>query len=260
MENETEKKKALILVVDDQPLNQQLFSLILSKMDYPVIYADNGQEALAKALAQGVDFIFMDILMPGMNGYEATENLRKKGFKKPIIAVTASDQSDEQERCLKAGFNDLLIKPFKKTDIEKTLEKWINAPGISSGSGDEESDASSLEKSIIFDPTVMLGNFMNNEEVVLPLLSRFIERTYNQIQNFPTLESVGDWKSARYDTHMIKGAALTMGGPELGKAAARLESACINADVEEIKTAFPLLCEAFNIYKEEAEKFIQFHK
>jgi HPt (histidine-containing phosphotransfer) domain-containing protein len=62
--------------------------------------------------------------MPRMTGYEATESLRKKGFTKPIIAVTASALSDEREHCLSVGMNDILIKPFKRPDLEKILDKW----------------------------------------------------------------------------------------------------------------------------------------
>ena len=107
-----------ILIVDDQPLIQNHFSLILDKLGYSSIIADDGLEAFEKTELHKVDLIFMDLQMPIMNGYEAAENLRKRNFKKPIIAVTASDYSEEKEKCIRAGFDDIMIKPVKKIDIE----------------------------------------------------------------------------------------------------------------------------------------------
>ncbi|MDR2094618.1 MAG: response regulator [Treponema sp.] len=118
--------KPLILMAEDHPVNRQLFSLILDKLGYPVVLASDGIEALEKVEHNPVSLIFMDIQMPLMNGYEAVGELRRRGYRQPIIAVTASTLAEEQEQCLKAGFNDVLIKPFKRSDLEQMLVKWGN--------------------------------------------------------------------------------------------------------------------------------------
>jgi CheY-like chemotaxis protein len=64
-----------------------------------------------------------------MNGYEAAQQLRERGFTNPIIAVTASALPDELAQCLKAGINDILLKPFKRPDIEDLFHKWLPSPG-----------------------------------------------------------------------------------------------------------------------------------
>jgi signal transduction histidine kinase/CheY-like chemotaxis protein/HPt (histidine-containing phosphotransfer) domain-containing protein len=117
--------KPLVLIAEDHPVNQKLFAMIVEKLGFPCIVAGDGQDALEKALTHPVSLVFMDIQMPRMNGYEATGHLRKQGFKNPIIAVTASAFADEREHCLSIGIDDILIKPFKKPDIEKTLFKWL---------------------------------------------------------------------------------------------------------------------------------------
>jgi CheY-like chemotaxis protein len=71
----------------------------------------------------------MDIQMPRMNGYEAAQQLREWGFTNPIIAVTASALPDELAQCLKAGINDVLLKPFKRSDVEDLFHKWLPSPG-----------------------------------------------------------------------------------------------------------------------------------
>ncbi|MCL2070220.1 MAG: response regulator [Treponema sp.] len=249
----------MILIADDQAVNQMALSIILDKLNYPSILAEDGEDALEKAILHDVDMIFMDIQMPRMTGYEAAENLRKRGFKKPIIAVTASELSEERENCLKAGINDIIIKPFKRNDIEGMLKKWLPAwhppeqvENITQSTAESQSDTA-----IVFDAAGMLENFLNEVGVVLPLISRFIERTHTQIEDMPNLENAENWEEARRLAHMIKGAALTMGGAELGKTAARLELAYKNVDKDEINAAFPPFKEAFDRYKKEAESFIQ---
>jgi CheY-like chemotaxis protein len=120
--------KALVLVVEDHPINQKLLALILKKLGYAFISAEDGLEALDKAGSFPVDLVLMDIQMPRMNGYEAAQKLRERGYTRPIIAVTASALPDEEAQCLKAGINDILLKPFKGSDIEALLRKWIPPP------------------------------------------------------------------------------------------------------------------------------------
>jgi HPt (histidine-containing phosphotransfer) domain-containing protein len=116
----------------------------------------------------------------------------------------------------------------------------------------EEPEHSLSTKSGGFDAAAMLNNFMNNEKAVLPLLAFFMERTQKQITSFPVLKNAGDWETIKRDAHMIRGSALTMGGEELGMAAARLEG-----DRHDFDTAYPVLCKAFDSYKQEAEAFLQ---
>jgi CheY-like chemotaxis protein len=244
----------MILVVDDQLVNRQLFSIFLNKLGYPMLSAGDGQDALDKAKASNVDFVFMDLQMPRMNGYEAARNLREGGFKKPIIAVTASDQPDERDQCVKAGINDILIKPFKQVDVEKMLQKWIDGLQVSASAN--RGGVSPAGEDGIFDTTLIMENFSNDCDAAASILSIFLSRTQNQIENFPNLEKAGDWDSARRDAHSIKGSSGSLGGARLREAAARLENACKSDSKDEVKTAFPLLCEAFARYKGKAEEFI----
>jgi histidinol-phosphatase (PHP family) len=201
---------------------------------------------------------FFDIMMPKMNGFEAAGNLRSLGYKLPIIAVTATFLPEDEEKCKESGINDVLTKPIKFSEIKMTLEKWL-IPGKEPRAFDlvpAGPAASTVSGPEIFNAEEMLSAFLNETEVVLPLLSRFIERTGSQLGNFPVLKAAGEWTTARRYAHTIKGAAFTMGSAELGKAASALEKACINASAEEAETAYPHVLETFEEYKQEAEKFI----
>ena len=256
----TGQGKPLVLIAEDHLVNQKLFAIILDKLGYRSILADDGRDALEKAFANPVDLIFMDIQMPGMTGYEAAEIIRSRGFKKPIIAVTASVLSDELDLCLKKGMDDILLKPFMKADIEKMLQKWMNRkenPFISAEDGKETPSQTSAENTAVFDADYMLSTFMNEKELVLSLLSRFLERTQMQIESIQKLIKTEEWEKARLEAHTIKGAALTMGGAELGEAAHRMELAFKNINRDEMEKGYPFLQKSFGSFKKEAEDYIQ---
>ncbi len=117
-----------ILLAEDNPVNQKLARLMLTKAGYKVELADNGREAVEKFSAAPDDFdlIFMDIQMPELDGKEATARLRKKGFTDtPIIAMTAHAMKGDKESCLDAGMNDYIPKPISRKVVFDMLEKWI---------------------------------------------------------------------------------------------------------------------------------------
>jgi two-component system sensor histidine kinase/response regulator len=122
------KHSIQILLAEDNPVNQKLAKLMLSKAGYQVTVADNGKEAFKKyCKAPGVyDLIFMDVQMPELDGFEVTREIRKKGFKDvPIVAMTAHAMKGDRERCLEAGMNDYITKPIKRELVLELIEKWI---------------------------------------------------------------------------------------------------------------------------------------
>ena len=256
MNQKTGGEKPFILVAEDHVVNQNLYSLILTKLGYDYILANDGADALEKAQEREPDLVFMDIQMPKINGYEAAKILRGRGYKKAIIAVTASTLQDEFENCKNAGMNDVLIKPFKLTDIKAILQNFAILKQEVKEEPVPLTSKKASKPDYIFDAAGMLDTFMNNEKAALPLLSRFIERTRGQLEKFPALKEADNWESARREAHTIRGAALTMGGTELGNAAGCLEQACVNADKAAVDAAFPSVCEAFANFKREAESYI----
>jgi len=250
----SEENKVLVLVVDDQPSTQEILSINLDKLGYAVELANNGEEALEKVQKCKPAIILTDLQMPVMGGYETAICLRERGITTPVIAVTGRSYDDEYDRCIKAGINDMLVKPFKRADIDGIIKKWLNTGDTTAPT--EETNTTS-EKSSVFDITEVLDTFMNNEEIIISLLNRFIERTKGQLDNFPALVDAEDWENARKEAHMIKGAALTLTGSELGKEAAVLEKASANAAKDNVLTSYLAVNEAFKRFKKEAEDFIK---
>lgn len=116
-----------ILIVDDSVDNQLLLKIHLRKIKANVYLAGNGQEGVSKALEHDPDIILMDIQMPIKDGYVATQELRKKGFKKPIIALTANAMIEDRNRCIEAGCNDYLSKPIEVNNLFAVLSKYLKA-------------------------------------------------------------------------------------------------------------------------------------
>lgn len=115
-----------ILLVDDDSDSQYALQLILENAGYEVAFATEGRDAVRQAEALNPNLILMDIMMPGMDGYEATRTLRRNERLKnvPIVAVTAKAMKGDRERTLQAGCDDYVAKPFVTEEILRVVEKW----------------------------------------------------------------------------------------------------------------------------------------
>jgi len=117
--------EASVLLAEDHEVNRELFTLILGRLGCRVVAARDGVEAVEIGSSRSFDIVLMDIFMPRMNGYEASLSLRERGYRGPIIAVTASALKGEREKCVEAGMDDILVKPFKKHDLAAVLAAWL---------------------------------------------------------------------------------------------------------------------------------------
>ncbi|MEJ2884140.1 PAS domain S-box protein [Pedobacter sp. GR22-6] len=130
---ETEQKKTLhhfkVLIAEDNAINMLLAKTVVRRIDPDaiIVEAANGLEAVEKFLGTKPDIIFMDIQMPEMNGYEAAKAIRKIGNTDkhvPIVAITAGNVKGEREKCLKAGMDDFITKPFVEEAVIAIIDKW----------------------------------------------------------------------------------------------------------------------------------------
>ncbi|HVU53948.1 MAG TPA: response regulator, partial [Puia sp.] len=116
-----------IMVAEDEPINMLLISEVLHKMGFKVIKATTGAEVLQFLQQHEPDIIFMDINMPEMDGYNATRAIRRLNGPQaniPIIALTADAMTEDKQRCLDAGMNGFISKPFRLEEIEGVLQQF----------------------------------------------------------------------------------------------------------------------------------------
>ncbi|QNR22610.1 response regulator [Croceimicrobium hydrocarbonivorans] len=125
-EQKTKKIEGLkILYAEDNPINQKLLVMIMKTLGYEVELANNGLEAWEMAITNNYHIIFMDVQMPKMDGIEATRRIIKDQAQRPIIiAVTANAEVADQKRCIEAGMNDFIPKPFNAKMLKEALSKW----------------------------------------------------------------------------------------------------------------------------------------
>ena len=127
-ESEVELSLLKVLVVDDIKMNQIIIQQMLRKYEIEPAIASNGIEGLELASHNEYDIVFMDCRMPVMDGFEATEKLRAKGYERSIVALTAGTTLEERERCIQCGMDDILSKPYTANDLKDMLKKWGMTP------------------------------------------------------------------------------------------------------------------------------------
>lgn len=124
---EEAKQSIHILLAEDNPINQKLARFMLTKAGYQLTVTENGEEVVDKFTSQpdNYDLIFMDIHMPKMDGIEATQKIRDKGFSDiPIIAMTAHSMKGDREKFLDCGMNDYISKPIKRETVFEMVKRW----------------------------------------------------------------------------------------------------------------------------------------
>ncbi|MCX6613787.1 MAG: response regulator [Acidobacteria bacterium] len=124
---------AQVLVVEDNPVNQRISSLMLRKLGFAVDLANNGEEGVAMWAEGNYDAIIMDCQMPVLDGYSATARIREQelaqgqgsSHRLPIIALTAHAMSHDRQKCLDSGMDDYLTKPVEASELGATLNRWL---------------------------------------------------------------------------------------------------------------------------------------
>ncbi len=121
------QRRARILLVEDNPVNQLVAKGMLSKLGCEVTVAAHGGEALNELEKREFDLVLMDCNMPVMDGYEASRQIRRSGRwpQLPIVALTANAMPEERERCRAAGMSDYLAKPFRREELVMLIDQWV---------------------------------------------------------------------------------------------------------------------------------------
>ncbi len=117
-----------VLVVEDHPDVLDILTLQMEEMGFAVVSANTGMEAMEKAIEEKPDLILMDIMMPGMDGREATRRIRSNQETKeiPILVITALPKESQLRECIKAGCNDYIRKPFNRKDLREKIQAVLD--------------------------------------------------------------------------------------------------------------------------------------
>lgn len=126
--------KSNILVVDDNPVDRKLLSIMLKKKNGRIYFAANGFEAIEICRKHSLDLILMNLHMPKMDGFQASKEIRRllsHNRHIPIIGITSNENDSERLKCLDAGMNDYYQKPFRMVYLDYILDDWLVREDIS---------------------------------------------------------------------------------------------------------------------------------
>ncbi len=219
-----ESRHALrILLAEDNPVNQQVATAMLLKRGHQVDVVGNGREAVEAVAGEGYDVILMDIQMPEMDGFEATEKIRAlpQGRTLPIIALTAHALSGERERCLERGMSGYLAKPFKAHDLFAAVE----------GRGAQPAESAAPP------PAVDLAAFRRTmaeagaAEAVDGILETFVATLPQRLEALVAAARGTDVEPLQRAAHAFKSAAGTIGAGHLAALLEDMERSARDGDL-----------------------------
>jgi PAS domain S-box-containing protein len=202
VELDTEIKNIRILVVEDIPLNQLLMKTLLDDFGFERDIADNGKIAIEKLQKNSYDIILMDLQMPEMNGFEATEYIRKTmNLNIPIIALTADVTTVDLAKCKTVGMNDYIAKPV---DERLLYSKIIGAvrKSIPPG-GYPENETGGIKKLKCTDMDYLNRRTKSNPTLMMEMISLYLEQTPTLINTMKQSLQEKDWKSLYGAVHKM---------------------------------------------------------
>lgn len=239
----TGEKPPRILLVEDNPINRQVATVILEGAGMRVAAVANGREAVARATSETFDAILMDIQMPKNDGIAAAEEIRRlKGIHTPpIVAMTAHVQAGERDNFLAAGIDDYVAKPFDAKALLETIERCM--AGTRSAPARDVDDSS--HPSSPLPPTVpgidlALGirRVGGSVRFYRSILRDFHARYADSAHGIGTLIDRQETAAAVEEVHSLKGAAGSIAALGLHETAERLETALRKGEPAAIHTQY----------------------
>ena len=216
-----------VLVVEDNPLNQQLARELLEEVGVDVVMADDGEAALARIEADTFDAVLMDIQMPRMDGHAATRHLRASARHAtlPVIAMTAHALAEERARCVAAGMDDFLTKPVEPASLYAVLARYRNGGTAPAVAASVAVPAAPADGDAVIVQDIGLRYAGGREALRLRLLGRFRDTQQDLMARFEAAHAQAPGGEAYRLAHTLKSSSATIGAVRLSEAARALEAA-----------------------------------
>ncbi|MCV6613206.1 MAG: cache domain-containing protein [Amphritea sp.] len=254
-----------ILVVEDHPVNQEYALQALKGLGVTVTLAENGQQAVELIEQQAFDLVLMDCQMPVMDGYQATQVIRQREAalelpRMPVVAVTANAMSDDRERCLAAGMDDYLSKPFNKSQVGKTLSYWLSedrGKGSLVAADTHEQEAGSLlsdDLPLQDDVIEQLRSMDADGTFLQKIINAFLEKSPSDIAQLEMGLELNDPEQIRISAHSFKSSSYNLGAHLLAELCKQMEQAGREQD---LAGAGDLIVEIRREYERASEALIE---
>ncbi|MGI9648476.1 MAG: response regulator [Acidimicrobiia bacterium] len=242
------RRRFHVLVADDSPTNRHLAKSLLVKRGHTVITANDGYEAVAAFEKGGIDIILMDVSMPECDGLEATGTIREReqtaGTHVPIIALTAHAMDGDRERCLQAGMDAYVSKPFNADELFATMASLVRNSPVEPVTGveavPEPDDGGALNR------REALQRVEGNLELLAEMVGLFVDEYPAVAEAIQTGLAEADLDKVATAAHQIKGNLATFAAGDGAAAAAELEAMARAGDLHGAEGAWERFLEVFS--------------
>ena len=234
-----------ILLVEDNPINQKLALRLLNGLGHQVVVANDGAEAVERVSAEAFDLVFMDVQMPVMGGFEATDMIRRLELPlnrhTPIVAMTAHAMSGDRERCLNAGMDGYVSKPISRQDLmaaiadHAVVQSGLTRPAplaVEPAAGAAIAAAPAAPAQ--FDRDRALAQLGGDEELFVDLARMYLEALDTDLAKLARTARSGHLDDLANVAHALKGSAAALGGRPAQALAGDLEQACRAGDASDL--------------------------
>lgn len=227
-----------ILVAEDNAINQKLTLEILNILGCKVTVVSNGKEALDQLEKSSFDLILMDCQMPQMDGYQATGIIRERESEStariPIIALTANARKEDKEKCLAAGMDDYLSKPFKMEELRDIVKKWcepeVSSSGASSDNSHLQQDSAAQfgrSKDALIDSdtlnTIRSMESAQTPDLLRQLVEIYIKTASGLLDDLREGIALKEEESIRFAAHSLKSSSGNIGAITIAEDSAKIE-------------------------------------
>ncbi len=206
-----------VLLTEDNAVNQKLAVRLLEKRGHSVVVAGNGREAIETLARESFDVVLMDVQMPEMDGFEATQRIREleqtTGAHVPIVAMTAHAMKGDRERCLAAGMDGYISKPLRPSELFEAVESLAAV-----------SRAATEPASSLFDEATALKSVGGDRELLREIIDVFFEELPLLTAALAAALQHGDAVTAHRAAHTLKGSLSTLGASEASSIAQQIET------------------------------------
>lgn len=231
-------KGLVILIAEDHPVNRKLLQTFVERFGAEIFLAEDGIEAVEQTERHPeIDMIFMDILMPRKNGLDATVEIRKKGYRGIIVACTANNDPSIFDSYKEIGINDILIKPFKKDQIQQTIEKWNSLLTFQ-----DKNDILSLVSvynmaSKLWDVVDFMDTTGNDPELSVSVMDEYMDQTRSILVKLKeeVAKQYPDFQTIELYLHTLKGSSMSVSANKFSSYAQKMQKSISEKNMVEFE-------------------------
>ncbi|MFA6290576.1 MAG: response regulator [Victivallales bacterium] len=239
------KNRPRILLAEDSALSRKIVVRIIENCGCEIDTAENGREALEKASANKYDLIVVDMFMPEMDGGDASMEIRKRGVKTPIVALSANPVTPEEQT--RYGFNDSILKPVSNTEVNRILSLYCHLEKPHEARASTQVPVPDVS---VFDEAGALEFAGGSRTLLTQMITMYVDGTEKNIDKLFSHSDSYDLQKAKSAAHLIKGESKAMGVNKVFSTAADIEEAAKAGDREKCLSLIPELKKNFSEFND----------